>query len=396
MNILAAGRSPEAQARAPAPGPLGRLAAHVFWRDMMSESKKKKTGGGARDSAQQRTDRNAAARAIQAMLEGRLHKASHGADRDADRGGQGQAMGQAAKDVADAFDSFRTDPQDHTAAENGARLAEMGVGEEAIARLLPVLVSALEADCAGAGTSASLAGDFVAALLEGALTSRRDQGAKDRELLSRARAETDQINRLLGAFAHDLNNVLTAISGFLQLLLLEAQPDSQLHADIMRMKGVVAHGADLIKQIRHLSKRADDSPQESPPVWDGTRTPVTGAVLVVDDEPAVRDVMARTLAALGYTVRSAASGAEALTMFTDEAYDCVVLDVIMPNLGGMETLKRLKAARPGVPVLVVTGSTSEGLRAGFTAHGADGFMEKPIDFMIFAERVRSLISRAGR
>ncbi len=329
------------------------------------------------------------------MLEGRPHQASHGTDRSADLGRQGTAAAQAAKDIADAFASFRANPQEHTVVKRGAGLAELGVGEEAIARLLPALVSAAEAEGAGAGSPAALAGGFLAALLEGALAFRREQGARDRDLLSRARAEADQINRLLGTFAHDLNNVLTAISGFLQLLLLEAEPDSPLHADIMRMKGVVAKGADLITQVRRLPKRAADSSLESPPAGDGARVQ-GGEVLVVDDEPAVRDVMARTLSALGYTVRSASSGAEAITLFTDKAYDCVVLDVIMPNLGGMETLKRLKAARPGVPVLVVTGSTSEGLRTGFTAHGADGFMEKPIDFALFAQKVRSLISRAGR
>jgi two-component system cell cycle sensor histidine kinase/response regulator CckA len=381
----------------------------------------------------------------------------------------------------------------------------------------------------------------------------------------------DALGQLARGIAHDFNNILTAISGFLQLLLIEAEPDSQMHHDIMQIKSTVERGAGLTKQLRYFTRQATGKRQKvnlneiaseanellkhtfapditislklsadpwsveadpnqmsqvlvnlcvngrdaimekgvslegkhptgtisvdtenveltesqakkylnvppgkyvrlrvsdtgvgMPPelierlfipfittkaaksgaglglavvygivrghkgfidvastpgkgtalsvflpasVISGQPTAVAqsepalvrgeGTVLVVDDEAAVREVIVRTLSASGYTATAVENGGAALSLFRDHAkeIDLVVLDMIMPDLGGLETLKRLKEANPSVAVLVITGYSADGLANDLAANGADGFLEKPLDLKLFAEKVKALIEK---
>ena len=81
---------------------------------------------------------------------------------------------------------------------------------------------------------------------------------------------------------------------------------------------------------------------------------VTATVLVVDDEPAVRDAVARALRYEGYTVVTAADGQEALEAQALAPADAIVLDVLMPNLDGLEVCRRLRIGGDPVPVLMLT------------------------------------------
>ena len=77
-------------------------------------------------------------------------------------------------------------------------------------------------------------------------------------------------------------------------------------------------------------------------------------ILVVDDEPAVRDSLDRALRLEGYEVGLAADGAEALETLTDETPDAIVLDLMMPRVDGLEVCRRMRAAGDRTPVLVLT------------------------------------------
>lgn len=101
-------------------------------------------------------------------------------------------------------------------------------------------------------------------------------------------------------------------------------------------------------------------------------------VVVADDDAGVRHVIAEYLASQGYVVHEAANGLETLTLVKDTSPAFVVLDVVMPRLGGIETLKRIKTSHPATGVVVMTGRASE-FREPALASGALEVLEKPVD-----------------
>ena len=102
-------------------------------------------------------------------------------------------------------------------------------------------------------------------------------------------------------------------------------------------------------------------------------------VLVVDDEPEVRQVLHEFLASRGYDVVQAGSGAEALALLAREPLDLILLDVNMPGMDGVETLKRITALESPVPVIMVTANSDIGLTSKLLALGAADYIPKPFD-----------------
>jgi DNA-binding response OmpR family regulator len=105
-------------------------------------------------------------------------------------------------------------------------------------------------------------------------------------------------------------------------------------------------------------------------------------ILVIDDEEVVRDAFSLTLAQAGYEVELAASGEEGVRLFSDRRPDLVFLDLRMPGIDGVETLRRLRALDPGaVPITIVTAFHTQFLRALDQAAGqglAFTIMAKPL------------------
>jgi DNA-binding NtrC family response regulator len=103
-------------------------------------------------------------------------------------------------------------------------------------------------------------------------------------------------------------------------------------------------------------------------------------VLIVDDEPAIREVLEMILQEWGYEVRLASDGAEAKD--TVEAYepDIVISDVVMPQLSGLDLLRALKAGNPARPVILVTAHASIDLAVESMKQGAQDFVTKPMDY----------------
>jgi CheY-like chemotaxis protein len=99
-------------------------------------------------------------------------------------------------------------------------------------------------------------------------------------------------------------------------------------------------------------------------------------ILVVDDEPQVRAVIARGLTALGYRVREAAGGEEALAIVRADAPSLVILDYVMPGMDGAETARGIAEIDPDLPILFSTGHAA--LRTLRSAAGEDvSILEKP-------------------
>ena len=101
-------------------------------------------------------------------------------------------------------------------------------------------------------------------------------------------------------------------------------------------------------------------------------------VLVVDDDPIVRLSFDRVLTPKGYAVISAASGAEALDRLTNEDYDMVYTDIRMPGMDGIEVARHIRASRPWLPVLIITGYGDAESEAAAKGAGVSAFLHKPL------------------
>src|SRR3990172_1671108 len=105
----------------------------------------------------------------------------------------------------------------------------------------------------------------------------------------------------------------------------------------------------------------------------------TKKVLVIDDDPVVGKSFQRVLdGGKGYAVISATSGAEALDRLAREDYDVVYADIKMPGMDGLEVTERIKASRPWLPVVIITGYGSEANEKRAAALGVAGFLNKPL------------------
>jgi two-component system response regulator MprA len=118
-------------------------------------------------------------------------------------------------------------------------------------------------------------------------------------------------------------------------------------------------------------------------------------ILVVDDEPAVRDSLDRALRLEGYRVDLAADGAQALSSLTDESPDAVVLDLMMPRVDGLEVCRRMRAAGDRTPVLVLTARDAVSDRVKGLDAGADDYLVKPFALDELLARLRALLRRSG-
>ena len=118
-------------------------------------------------------------------------------------------------------------------------------------------------------------------------------------------------------------------------------------------------------------------------------------VLVVDDEATLTDLLSMALRYEGWQVRSAGNGVSAVRMAREFEPDAVVLDIMLPDLDGLEVLRRLRGVRPDVPVLFLTARDAvEDRVAGLTA-GGDDYVTKPFSLEEVVARLRALMRRAG-
>jgi len=118
-------------------------------------------------------------------------------------------------------------------------------------------------------------------------------------------------------------------------------------------------------------------------------------VLVVDDEPSLAELLSSVLRYEGWEVRTAVDGASAVRTARQFKPDAVVLDVMLPDISGLEVLRRLRAEQPGVCVLFLTARDAvEDRVAGITA-GGDDYVTKPFSLEEVLARLRGMLRRAG-
>ncbi|MEV6688150.1 response regulator transcription factor [Streptomyces sp. NPDC051578] len=118
-------------------------------------------------------------------------------------------------------------------------------------------------------------------------------------------------------------------------------------------------------------------------------------VLVVDDEPAVREALRRSLAFEGYAAQTAVDGLDALDKAASYAPDLIVLDIQMPRMDGLTAARRLRASGSTTPILMLTARDTVGDRVTGLDAGADDYLVKPFELDELFARVRALLRRSG-
>jgi DNA-binding response OmpR family regulator len=120
-----------------------------------------------------------------------------------------------------------------------------------------------------------------------------------------------------------------------------------------------------------------------------------GKILVVDDDPEVRMATRDFLSSKGYEVAVAEGGREALRMIDTSPPDVVLLDVAMPVMDGMETLRRIVATHPAMPVIMVTANADIEITSKVLQLGAADYVPKPFD-LDYLDQAISIQLSAGR
>ena len=147
------------------------------------------------------------------------------------------------------------------------------------------------------------------------------------------------------------------------------------------------------------SKHKDSGPKRpatSEPDWRGF-----GTILVVDDEEPVRLFAALAVARFGFKVLQAADGKEALEILarnaqeispgTEESIVCVILDLLMPRMGGADALREVRKLFPSLPVIISSGFCTEEVTGQFPKLTGVHFLQKPYQMNVLSEKLRELL-----
>jgi DNA-binding NtrC family response regulator len=110
-------------------------------------------------------------------------------------------------------------------------------------------------------------------------------------------------------------------------------------------------------------------------------------VLLVDDEEKFLDVLSQRLGTRGIHAETSTSGEEALVKIKNRNFDAIVLDVMMPGIGGIETLKRIRKEYPELQIIMLTGQGTVGKAVEAMNEGAMDFMEKPADINKLMDKI---------
>jgi two-component system KDP operon response regulator KdpE len=116
-------------------------------------------------------------------------------------------------------------------------------------------------------------------------------------------------------------------------------------------------------------------------------------ILIVDDESAIRRALRPPLVELGFQIAEASRGEEALQLLRASVFDAVLLDVNMPGIGGIETLRRIRSFAPRLPILMLTVRDQEEDKVKALDLGADDYVTKPFSTRELIARIRTAVRR---
>lgn len=160
----------------------------------------------------------------------------------------------------------------------------------------------------------------------------------------------------------------------------------------LTVKSVVGEGTTIQVFLPRVSSEQVRTPTPAAP----RAVKASETLLLVEDEDSVRRLARKILDRQGYTVLEASNGVEALEVFNDRGaeIDLVVSDVVMPLMSGAELMDRLRALRPELPILLMSGYTGDALGRRDLTEAKDRFLEKPFSPQGLAHKVRSVLDAA--
>jgi two-component system OmpR family response regulator len=118
-------------------------------------------------------------------------------------------------------------------------------------------------------------------------------------------------------------------------------------------------------------------------------------ILVVDDDARLAEVVRRGLVDEGYAVDVARDGTDGHWLATENSYDAIVLDAMLPGMSGEEVCTRLREAEVWTPILMLTARTGDSAEATALDTGADDFLSKPFSYVVLLARLRALVRRGA-
>ena len=113
----------------------------------------------------------------------------------------------------------------------------------------------------------------------------------------------------------------------------------------------------------------------------------TAKILIVDDEKEFSDILAERMAGRGFEVDTVESGLQALEQIKQKEYDAIVLDLAMPKMDGIQTLKKLLEENPDLQIILLTGHATMDKAIEAVKQGAAEFLEKPADINLLIEKI---------
>ncbi len=205
---------------------------------------------------------------------------------------------------------------------------------------------------------------------------------------------------------HELRTPLNQIIGYTQMLLEQAEEEG--HKEYLGdLRKIEAAGRRLVSLVDILVSALTAGAQQSTPrtttsetpygAWGSTQVPAgarVGRLLVVDDNEMNRDMLARRLHQKGFSVATAVGGGEALRMIDAEPFDLVLLDVMMPEISGLDVLRMLRSTRSvtDLPVIMATAKDQSHDVVEALRLGANDYVTKPLDFNVVLARVETQLS----
>ena len=206
-------------------------------------------------------------------------------------------------------------------------------------------------------------------------------------------------------FAHELNNLLTTILGYAELVLASLDPNDPRHADVSEIQKAGVRAAELTRQLLAVTRPQIIEPTRYGPVAEAAQMVVepspaprpragSETILVVEDAEDLRQLTSRLLRRLGYAVLSAANGEEALELFERNAsIDLVLTDVVMPGGSGPELTRQLVERRPWLKVLYMSGYTEDIIMDHGVRKPGIAFLYKPFTSDALGQKIRELFDR---
>jgi adenylate cyclase len=211
---------------------------------------------------------------------------------------------------------------------------------------------------------------------------------------------------------HDLRTPLNAIIGYSEMAVEDLEDTAvagPLRLDIAKLLGEARALLDKIDAIVDLSRTQSTTVAEDATAGavvaglmrtlrvdpEVARPTEVGRILVVDDNESNRDLLQRRLVHEGHEVVAVESGKKALQILTGESVDLILLDLLMPDMNGIEVLERLKGDERlyGIPVIMISGlSETEAVMRCIEA-GAEDYLPKPFDLVLLRARINACLER---